>query len=401
MRARAGPILLVLLLLAYVAVSVAPAWHGLHGPHNAKDWASYYYGVQVLAGGGDPYSLSLLQEAAQADGFAQEVYPYLYPPPFLLEVWWMVPLSASVSRDILFVLNQAAWLGLGVVLWRWFQPPLLLLGVLAVTLTPVTHTGRLGQVNGIVALLVAAALWRRSGGLMSVAAMIKMSPALYLPVWAAQGRWRPVLMSVAGAVGLSVLALLVAPLELQMHFYRDMLPGFSSGAYNSLQVPVGLNANHSVPSLLNVIWPGPDAYTLSAGVRTASAVLLLLSLSLSAWLSRRVSDVFSEACLFGALTVALVVLPVYAYEHHLALLAFPSAALGSALLSGRLPRWSWALALPSYLAVAWPLAGFRQALRAAPELAWLIRELKLLGAILLGVLCCWAALRGAAAERRS
>ena len=89
----------------------------------------------------------------------------------------------------------------------------------------------------------------------------------------------------------------------------------------------------------------------------------------------------------------MVVLPVYAYEHHLSLLALPCVALGTALLSGRLPRWSWALALPGYLAVAWPLSGFRQALRAAPELAWLIRELKLLGAIVIGVLCLWAALR--------
>ena len=398
---RVAQILLAVLLLAYVGVSVIPAWRGLHGPHNAKDWASYYYGAQVLAEGGDPYALPLLQQAAQADGFAQTVYPYLYPPPFLLEVWWMVPLSAPVSRDILFALNQAAWLGLGVVLWRWFRPPLLLLGVLAVTLTPVTHAGRLGQVNGIVALLVAAALWRRSGGLLSAAAMIKMSPALYLPVWAAQGRWRAVLLSVVGAVGLSVLALLVVPLEVQVHFYRDLLPGFSSGAYNGLQVPVGLNANHSIPSALDVLWPGPDDYTLSAGVRSVSSVLLLVALALAAWLSRRVSGVLSEACLFGALTVALVVLPVYAYEHHLALLALPVAALGAALLSGRLPGWSWALALPGYLAVAWPLAGFRQALRAAPELAWLIRECKLLGAILIGLLCFWAALRGPSSDRPS
>jgi len=375
-------------------VSVVPAWLGLRGPANAKDWASYHYAVQVAADGGDPYALAALEQAAGADGFAHTVYPYLYPPPFLLGVWWMAPLSHPLSRDLLFAVNQLAWVGLALVLWRWFRAPPLLLGLIAVTMTPITHAGRLGQVNGVVAALVALALWRRSGGVLSVAAMIKMSPALYLPAWAAQGRWKPTAAAVAGAVVLSVLALVVVPLDVQAHFYRDLLPGFSSGAYNGLQVPIALNANHSIPNLLDAIWPGPDAHTLAGGVRRATSALLLAALAGGAWLARQADDALSEACAFGALTAALVVLPVFAYEHHLSLLVLPVAALGTALVQGRLPRWAWAVALLAYLGVAWPLGAFRQAIRAAPELAWAIRETKLIGTLLIGGLCVWAVLRG-------
>lgn len=387
-------LLLPALLLVYIAVSVVPAWQGLHSRHNAKDWASYYYAVQVASGGGDPYELAALEAAAAADGFEQTVYPYLYPPPFLLGVWWMAPLSSGLARDILFGLNQLAWLGLGAVLWRWLRTPPVLLGLIAVTLTPITHAGRLGQVNGVVAALVALALWRRSGSALSVAAMIKMSPALYLPLWATSGRLRPVLVAAAGAVGLSVLALAVVPLEVQLHFYRDLLPGFSSGSYNDLQVPIDLSANHSIPNALDRLWPGPDANTLSETARRVTSAALLGTLAAASLLARRTHDALSEASLLGALTVALVVLPVFTYEHHLSLLVLPAAALLTALWEGRLPRWVWPVALLGYLGVAWPLGAFRQAVRAMPAQAWLIEETKLAGALLLGGLCAWAAIRG-------
>ncbi|MFT4974326.1 MAG: hypothetical protein ACI8S6_000208, partial [Myxococcota bacterium] len=315
--------------------------------------------------------------------------------------WWMSVLPHGLSRDVLFVLNQLSWLLLGGVLWRWFRADPLLLAAIGVSLTPLTHSGRLGQVNGLVAALVALALWRRSGGILSIAAMIKMSPALYLPVWAAQGRWRAVAAAVIGAVVLSILSLLVVPWEVQLHFYRDLLPGFSSGSYNSLQVPISLNANHSIPSALSVIWPGPDANTLAPAVRRLAAGMLLGVLSGVGWLSRRSHDALSEGCLLGALTVALVLLPVFAYEHHLSLLVLPVAALGTALLQKRLPAWVWPLALLGYLGIAWPLSAFRGAIRAYPDYAWAIRESRLAGALLLGGLCLWASLRAPSGQQMS
>ena len=389
--------LLVMLSMVYVAVSVVPAWHALQGNQHAKDWASYHYAVKVLAAGGEPYALSALEQAAVADSFGQTVYPFLYPPPFLLSVWWMAPLTADWSRDLFFVINQLAWPGLLVVLWCWFRANPIALAIIAITLTPITHAGRLGQVNGVVALLVTLALWRRGGVLLSLAAMIKMSPALYLPVWMAQRHWKGVCAAVLGAVGLSVLALCVVPLSSQLVFYQELLPGFSSGGYNGLSVPISLPANHSIPSALDALWPGPDEHTLSPSVRRVVSGLLLGGLAVAAWGSRRKLDVLAEANLLGAVTVWLVVLPVFAYEHHLSLLVLPVAALATALLDHRLPRWAWGPALLGYAGVAWPLAGFRQALRQAPQWAGWIQESKLLAALLLMALCAWVVVRSGGA----
>ena len=50
----------------------------------------------------------------------------------------------------------------------------------------------------LVVLLVAmVGLWRRRGSLLAVAAMAKMSPALYLFAWAARKAWRQLLLAIA------------------------------------------------------------------------------------------------------------------------------------------------------------------------------------------------------------
>ena len=68
-------------------------------------------------------------------------------------------------------------------------------------------------------------------------------------------------------------------------------------------------------------------------------------------------------------------------------------AAWTAGLQGRLPRWSLGLLVAGCVGLLWPLDAFRQALRAAPELGWLIRESKLVGALTVGGLCLWAAHR--------
>ena len=393
------------LLLALLCLSLAvgatlwPAWEGMTARQYAKDYASYHYAVQALAADEDPYDPAALVSLAEADGFAHEVYPYLYPPPFLLGMAWAEGLPAQLTGRVLLVVNHLALIPLGLLFMRWFRVPLPLMVGLLLTFTPTVQSGRLGQVNGVVALLVALALWKRSGAVLSAAAMIKMSPALYLPIWAVQKRIRPVGVAVAGAIGLSVLALLLVPMPVQLRFFTEVLPGFSSGSYNGLQVPIALNANHSIPNLLDGLWPGPDAHTLSAPARTLSSLLLLGLLGGVCLLARRVKTPLGEACLMGAATVVLVVSPVFAYEHHLVLLLLPIAALGSALWAGRLPRWTWGLAAAGYLGIAWPLPWFRAALRAAPELAWLIRESKLMGAVVVGVLCAVVAWRDHRVEK--
>ena len=110
-------------------------------------------------------------------------------------------------------------------------------------------------------------------------------------------------------------------------------------------------------------------------------------------MSRRRMDALAEANLMGAWTIWLVVMPVFSYEHHLSLLLLPCAALGTALLAGRLPRWAWGPALLGYGCVAWPLSGFRLLLRQFPQIAAGLEEGKLLAALLLMGMCLWTVAR--------
>jgi hypothetical protein len=223
--------------------------------------------------------------------------------------------------------------------------------------------------------------------------MAKMSPALVLALWVAQRAWRPLLISILTAIGLSLLALPLVDAEAQWRFYTDILPGFSSGHYHGLKVRIGLPANHSIPDLFNQLWPGPDRHTLSEAAQVGSKAVSLLLLGLLCWLGRHTRDTLGTAALYAALCIAMLIIPVYTYEHHLSIALFPAAVVATALLQGRLPRGAWGLAIPAYFFVAWPLYWLRPLQKAIPALHWWLQESKFIGLVALGVLAMVAALR--------
>ena len=95
----------------------------------------------------------------------------------------------------------------------------------------------------------------------------------------------------------------------------------------------------------------------------------------------------------GAFTVLMLIAPVYTYEHHLSMMLFPAAALGTALIQGRLGRWGWWAAVPAYFFVAWPLYWLRPLQKQIPALRWYLQESKFFGLVALGLLCALAAWR--------
>ncbi|MFT4974890.1 MAG: hypothetical protein ACI8S6_000773 [Myxococcota bacterium] len=302
----------------YLAVQVGPAWQAVYRSESGRDFATYYYAAQVATAGGDPYDVDALGAAARAEGTRRSVHPYFYPPPFLLSMAWSLPLSLAAAYRTWFWLSQI-WLALSVwVLRRWTGASWLSLGLIAATLTPLGDATKMGQANHLVMLFLAVALWRRSGGWLSAAAMSKMSPALLLGLWGARLWWRPFLVAAAGAVIWSLLALPLIDLPTQLRFYTEVLPGFSSGEYHGLKVPITLPANHSIPDLYNQLWPGPNSRTLSPTAQSAasatSATLLVALLAAG----RRQRDRIGEACIAGAFVVLMVITPVYTYEHHFA-----------------------------------------------------------------------------------
>lgn len=386
-------LLLALLLVAYALVALRPAWEQVRSARHARDYATYHYAVQEAFAGGDPYDTAALGRRGRDEGTRKGVHPFFYPPPFLLGMLWAVPLSLEAAYRAWFWMNQVLLAGVFVACWRWFRAPPLLLAFVAATFTPIPDNAKMGQANLAVLLLSTCGLWWTRGALVGAAAMAKMAPAAYLGWWAARRSWRPLVAACAVALALSVAALPLVPLDQQLRFYTKILPGFASGDYHGLQVPITLPANHSIPDLLNQWWPGPDGHTLSAVARRISTAVSVLSLAALSLLGLRRRDPLGEALVAGAFTVLLFLTPVYAYEHHMVALLLPIAAAGTALVCGRLGRWWWPVLIVAYAGLAWPLYWIRPAQEALPALRWVAQESKFFGAVALLGACAWGAWR--------
>ena len=384
-------------LVALYGVQAARSWGAVSGNRSGRDFATYHYAVQEAWAGGDPYDTPALGRRARAEGTRRGVHPFFYPPPFLLGMLWAVPLTLPTAFKLWFGIQQLSVLGVLGVIRRWIGAPWLLLAFVLAAFTPVPDNLKMGQANLPVLLLTVLGLWRAAkpdgGLLLGAAGMAKMSPALHLVGWLIQGRWRPALVAAAAAVGLSVLALPLVGPETQWRFYTEILPGFSTGEYHGLRVPITLPANHSIPDLFNQLWPGPDAHHLDPRAAAASKAVSLGLLLALVPVFRRARGAVGEACAFGALTVLLTLTPVYVYEHHLAFLLLPAVAIGVAAQRGALPRGAGWAALAAGFFTAWPLYLLRPAQQAAPALHWAIQESKFAGAVGLGLMCAWAAWR--------
>ncbi len=382
---RGGRLLLLLGLLVHLWFGLRPAYERVTSAPSGRDFASYYYAVQVAAEGGDPYDTAALSAAARAERTRKEVHPYFYPPPFLLTMGWALPLTLKQAYLGMLVLNELLLAGcvalclgpFGVAPWAMA----LLLGLYS----PIPDNAWMGQANLLAlfpALLGLALAPRRpvlGGVLVGAAAMIKMSPALFLLYWALQGRWRPIFAAMATAVALSVAALPLVGLADQLRFYTEILPGFPKGDYHGLSVPITLPANHSIPDVFNQLWPGPSKYRLSDTARLAGTVTTGLLLAIWAWRFRGPPVQDPDPRAIGALTVLMVVLPVYTYEHHLVFLLLAVGAAATA-------RPGFAVLAAGFF-LGWPLDWLRAVAKELPALAPLLRESKFLAALAIFALC--------------
>jgi hypothetical protein len=382
---------LVTAVVLYAVTSAAPSWHALQARRGAKDHASFHYAAQVAADGQDPYDAPALQARADADGVRTEVYPWIYPPPALLGFSWTLPLSFAASQKLSWALNHASLAGLLFTLWRWFRPAPALIGLALVAFTPLRQSFGVGQINPTVALLAAWGFSRRSGLGLATAAWFKMSPVLLLIPWVLRRWWRPLAGVAAATAALCLLSLLLAPMQVQIRFFTDVLPALGAGAYNGMTVPLDLPANHSFANVFHQLFPSGSDHRLSPVAATLAKATSLALLLPVAWVSRTARDPLGEAAVFGALSVVMVLAPAYAYEHHLVLLLPATLAAGTAWQRQRLPKWSIALLVVGCGAMLWPLPWFRAALGAWPNGGWIIRESKLVGAVVVGMMCLIAA----------
>jgi len=410
--------------LVWLALGLAVAVHGvqLTGPiwakvrdaGHARDFASYHYAVAAAAGGEDPYDAAVLGRLAREEGTRRSVHPFFYPPPYLLTVAWTLPLELSTAYRTWYVLDSLFLLAVLLALMRWLpaRPMVGFAALVLVTYSPIPDNHWMGQANLPVLALVCWAFWheqrgrlRLAGALMGLAAMMKMSPGLLVLWWFTRRRtWPAAVSACVTAVLLSLATLPLLGFTKQLRFYTEILPGFASGDYNGLRVSVALPGNHSIANLWAQVYPaGRELHPTARGLSSLTTGLLvgvsLLVLVLRA--RRRPFDALDHACAAGALVAWMVIVPVYAYEHHLVLLLLPLAAAAQALSSRRLhPAWSLAV-VPAYAALAWPLGAVRAASsEVGGVLGWGVQEAKCFAILVIG-LACLAAGRGRRGSRQA
>jgi hypothetical protein len=400
---RAAPwVALVLATSLHVRGLVVEDWPTVKRERHARDFASYHYAVHAAAAGEDPYDAATLGRLAQAEGTRKTVHPYFYPPPFLLTMLWALPLSLNEAYRLWFWADSAFFVGAVAAALRLIGPSPAAIWALAgllLAFTPLRNNHLMGQANLPVLALMTAGLAaaegprRREvlgGALVGAAAMMKMSPGLLVAWWLVRGRWRAAVAACIAAVLLTVLSLPLLGPSLQLHFYRDVLPGFGSGDYHGLKVPLTLFGNHSLPNLWAQVFPAKEG--LSSAARLASSVTNLGLVAGAFAALRAPKDGLAVANAVGALTCLMVVVPAYAYEHHLTFLIPAVLASAAALGAGRLPRFAGGPGFWPLVLLCAPLTALKeQAGRSAEVTAFLLQELKTFAVLLLGALCGIAA----------
>jgi alpha-1,2-mannosyltransferase len=228
-----------------------------------NDFLVYYYAARVEQQSGNPYDDAQLNQAARADGVDKYIYPYLYPP---LLSHLMRPLARFAPLQA-----QRIWLGcnlvclalLFVVLARWSVvaagPPVLprragyamVAAAMLALFFAVRRDLKMGQINIPVTLLITSALYaierRRSalgGLLLTLAAALKVLPAVLALLLLARRRTRALLAMAGSAVVIGVGA--VAALGRDFGAYRAMSASagygralttrFGPGFYNNLSL---------------------------------------------------------------------------------------------------------------------------------------------------------------------
>ncbi|MEQ1501911.1 MAG: glycosyltransferase family 87 protein [Myxococcota bacterium] len=359
--ARSFGILIAACAIAWHVLSVlSPAWVVTGDQQQARDFASYFYAVRVARDGGDPYDRAQLNLASKTDGTRRGVHPFLYAPPFLLGMSWVLGFDLAGAFHLWFWLDELLAIASGIVLWRWWRgldeegalPVGWVIVVVMSLMTAIPNNHAMGQANFPGLVLALAGLWQTDrgkpqlgGALMGAACMMKMSPALFLVYWAIRREWTAIGAAILAGVALSVLSLPFAGPVVQWGFYTHVLPTFSSGDYNGLAVPIELFGNHSLPNVLDAILPSPSD-TLSVGAQLLSGMVSVGALvALAAWFrtppDAPAPDAFTRAAQSSCFGVLLLLIPVYTYEHHL-VFAIPAAVLAiTAVSTGRLsPAWA-------------------------------------------------------------
>lgn len=293
-----------------------------------------------------------------------EGLPFTYPPFAAL---LFTPFAVMPVRLAVGVFYVASSLGLVALVRRAVDRRLstgVLLGlaVAALALEPVWSTYSFGQVNLVIAGVIAADLLRRTdrpwaGVWLGVVAGVKLTP-IFLVAWLVlAGRLRTAAVAVASAVGTALLGLLVLPADSRAYWTEVLLETDRIGTpeYQTNQSIKGVVAR----------FVGPDSGLLDPAWFVVSLVVGLVAVLAAARLSRR----GHEAAGLSVAAVGMLLASPVSWSHHWVWVVLLVGSLVFTAARTEVPalaRWSaLALAGAMVLEMIWWVPG-----RDGVELEW-------------------------------
>jgi alpha-1,2-mannosyltransferase len=337
-------VLLLLLIVAggYYATWSIVQWITLTPDALRFDFVNYFGGAQAAAQGTDIYA-----DFKRSWGSEAWVVAYIYPPFFAELLAPLTPLGLLAAARIWLVAVHAAFLGSLMLLLR-LHPELsaagrrlFLLGALG--FMPVYLNLKFQQVATVWLLLLTAPVWaalrRRettAGGLIAIAASLKLSPIFLIALFARLGRWRITGAAAAALVGLTGVTLALAPGSWQ--FFTVVLPRIGLGTANWDNGSIDGLVSRIVqlaPGLL-----GGATEPLAKALIIGSAVLVI---GFTVWQARGAPDQgWTLRLSAGVLVVSLLMVSSVTWQHHLVTLLLPMAT-ALAWITVRRPgaRYGW------------------------------------------------------------
>ena len=386
-------LLLLLVAAAYYVVFAIVQWVTLTPQSLRFDFANYFGGAQAAAHGTDIYA-----DFKRSWGTEAWVVAYIYPPFFAELLAPLTPLGLVGAARVWLLAVHAAFFGSLALILR-LHPELSragrrLLLVAALGFMPVYLNLKFQQVATVWLLLISATLWaalrRRdslAGGLIALAASLKVSPIFLIPLFARLGRLRLAIMGSGMLLIVTVVTMLASPGSWQ--FFTVVLPRIGLGTANWDNGSIDGLVSRIVASSPNLL--GAATSTVAKVVIAGAAVAVI---GVTIWLAGRLpaTQRWTLRLSVAALMTSLLIVSSVTWQHHLVTLLLPMAT-ALAWITERRPgaRYGWGLTA-AYLACwidrrAFPLPADLQVHSAAQGALVLAgTSVKLFGLVLLWIL---------------
>ncbi|HXG00394.1 MAG TPA: glycosyltransferase family 87 protein [Bacteroidota bacterium] len=303
--------------------------------HLRTDFPSFYYAAKALAAGRNIYTAKTLDSLAAADRVANHVLPYLYPPFLAIlaqPIARLAPEDAQAAWDV----TQILLFGFALVLVVMAlpssggteKPPnshvigglIIAAGVLVF---PFGDNIVFGQVNSLVLVFLSLFLFLYSnsrhvlaGTALSIATLVKVTPAILLLYFLVNRRWKVMTGFLAGMVVLFLVSLVAGGIGPWAEFMA-FLPNMGYARYVQGGFHPSIVANFSLAGFFMRLLPG-DAETIRLlSVAVASSLLACVVYS-----HIRNEERQNEIAYVVPYLILMVIASPVAWRHHLVLL-FP------------------------------------------------------------------------------